>query len=86
MRGVILTFIRVVMIACPAVAVFAWASSVHAQEFAPDYDGPKYQLDPKEENVLKVYNLFPSGAANESCLPDQFGGRVAKRRFDESRQ
>ena len=71
------------MIACPAVAVFAWADGVHAQEFAPDYDGPKYQLD-AEGNVLKVYNLEPSGATNDYCLPDQFSGRVAKREFDES--
>ena len=84
MRRAILTFVIVTMIACPAMAVFAWAASAHAQEFFPDYDGPKYQLESKEENVLKIYNLFPSGATNDSCHPDQFGGRVAKRKFDES--
>ncbi|MGA9444701.1 MAG: hypothetical protein WBV18_14995 [Methyloceanibacter sp.] len=70
------------LVAC-AIAVLAWASSVHAQDFAPNYDGPKYQLD-EEGNVSKVYNLDPSGATNDYCLPDQFSGRVAKRKFDES--
>ena len=84
MRRARLTFVIVMMIACPAIAVFAWAASVRAQEAVPDYDGPKYQLDSKEENVLKIYNLFPSGATNSYCLSDEFRGRVVKRKFDES--
>ena len=83
MRSSILTSAIAVMVACSAISLFAWAWSVRAQEFAPDYDGPKYQLDPEQENVLRIYNLYPSGA-KYSCLPDQGRGRVAKRHFDES--
>jgi len=65
------------------IAVLLWAPNTYAQEFVPDYTGPKYQLDSKQENVLKIYNLHPSGANNEYCHPDQLGGRAARREFDQ---